>query len=50
VMRSDTLMQAEDGRSIETLRSEAEGVDADDLMVEIEALNQEVEGIEMRYR
>ncbi|SHL78395.1 AAA family ATPase [Rhodanobacter sp. OK091] len=44
-----TLMQAEDGRSIETLRSEAEGVDADDLMVEIDALNQEVEGIETRY-
>ncbi|MBN8211309.1 MAG: AAA family ATPase [Xanthomonadales bacterium] len=43
-----TWMQAEDGRSIETLRAEAEGVDADTLMAELEALNQEVEAIETR--
>ncbi|WP_276967163.1 AAA family ATPase [Metallibacterium scheffleri] len=44
-----TLTQAEDGRSIEMLRAEAEGVDADALMAELEALNREVEAIETRY-
>lgn len=43
-----TLTQAEDGRSIETLRAEVEGVDADTLVAEIEALNREVEAIETR--
>ena len=44
-----TLMQAEDGRSIETLRSEAEGVDADALVVELEVLKGEVERLDTRY-
>lgn len=44
-----TLSQAEDGRSIETLRAEAEGVDCDALMAGLEILNQEVEAIETRH-
>lgn len=44
-----TLTQAEGGRSVETLAAEAEGVDADALTAEVEALIEEVELLETRH-
>lgn len=40
-----TLTQAEEGRSLETLRAETEGVDADALTAELTSLNQEIEAL-----
>lgn len=43
------LSQSEEGRSVETLRAEAEGVDADALLAELKQLNQESEELEARF-
>lgn len=44
-----TLTKAEEGRSLEALRAEAEGVDADALTAELTSLNQEIEALDTSY-